>query len=378
MLIQLGASIVFVTLMTYMAVYAMSMFGVRDAAAGFAASAFILGSAVSRIGVAKYLDFIGRKRLICLALVLFLVCSALYPLTWSYAALVTVRLVHGAAFGAISTGITTSVVAMVPASKRGEGLGYFLVASTFAMAIGPLMAVQLSERVGPGPVFLMTGLSSVVALAAVLMARLPERTPSPEEYAGRYRLRASDILDPDAVPSAAVVMLCAFAYSGVVTYLNPFLLERDMPGTVSLFFVVFAAGMLVVRLFSGRQQDLRGDNAVIVPLTLLFAASLVVLALSQAPWMVVLAGALAGLGFGGLLPSLQAVTVTRVRPQRVGIAVTTHYLFLDAGTALGPVLYGGLITWGGYPWLYGALAGTVCVAVVLYWLVHGRWQGSAA
>lgn len=377
MLVQLGASIVFVTLMTYMAVYAMTMFGVQDSAAGFAASAFILGSALTRIFVGKYVDFIGRKRLVTFALVIFLLCSALYPLVSAYPALIALRIVHGGAFGAISTGITVSVVGMVPAARRGEGMGYFLAASTFAMGIGPLLAVQLSENVSPGSVFLMTGLASVVALVAALLARLPERTPSPEERAQRYRIRLRDIVDPDALPVALVVMLCAFGYSGIVTYLNPFLLDRDMPAAASLFFVVFAAGMLVIRLVSGRQQDVRGDNAVIIPLTLLFAVSLAVLALSTELWMVVVAGALGGMGYGALLPSLQAVAVTRAHPERIGIAVSTHYLLLDSGVALGPVLFGTLIPLGGYPWMYGTLAVTVLAAVVLYWWVHGRRSGHA-
>lgn len=378
MVVQLGASIVFVTLMTYMAVYAMTMFGARDSAAGFAASAFILGSALTRIFVGKYVDFIGRKRLITIALVLFLLCSALYPLITEYPALIALRIVHGGAFGAISTGITVSVVSMVPPSRRGEGMGYFLAASTFAMGIGPLLAVQLSENVSPGAVFLMTALSSAVALIAALMARLPERTPSPDEHEQRFRIRLRDILDPDALPVAVVVMLCAFGYSGIVTYLNPFLLDRNMPAAASLYFVVFAAGMLVIRLLSGRQQDLRGDNAVIIPLTLLFAVSLAVLALSTALWAVVIAGALGGMGYGALLPSLQAVAVTRAHPERIGIAVSTHYLLLDTGVALGPVLFGTLIPLGGYPTLYGALAGTVVAAVVLYWFVHGRRSAGAS
>ncbi len=376
MVVQLGVAIVFVTLMTYMAVYAIETFGARDSAAGFAASSFILGSALTRIFVGKYVDFIGRKRLTTIALVIFLLCSGVYPLISAYPALIAVRLLHGAAFGAVTTGITVSMVGMVPVSRRGEGMGYFMTASTLAMAVGPLLAVQLSENANPGAVFLMTGISSAVAMIAAVAVRFPERTPSAEEQAQRYRLRLRDVLDPDALPVALVVMLCAFGYSGIITYINPFLLEQDLTAAASLYFVVFAAGMLVIRLISGRQQDVRGDNAVIIPLTLLFAVSLAVLGLSTELWMVVLAGALGGVGYGALLPCLQAVVVTRAHPERIGIAVSTHYLLLDTGVALGPVLYGFLIPWGGYPWMYVALAATVVAAVALYWLVHGGRQAT--
>jgi predicted MFS family arabinose efflux permease len=372
MAVQLGASVVFVTLMTFMALYAMQLFGVHDAAAGFAASAFILGSALTRVFVGKYVDSIGRKRLIVIALVLYTACSALYPVAWSYPALIALRIVHGGAFGAISTAITTAVVSMVPPARRGEGMGYFLAASTFAMALGPLVAVQLSENVGPATVFLFTGVASVLALVAALLARLPERTVGAQER--RFSLRPADVLDPDALPVSLAVLLCSFGYAGIVTYLNPFLLERGMTTAASLFFVVFAAGMLVVRLVSGRQQDQRGDNVVILPLTALFGASLVLLGLAEATWQVVAAGVLAGMGYGGLLPSLQVVAVTRARPERIGIAMSTHYLMLDAGVALGPVVFGLLIPVAGYQGLFMALALSTGASMVVYWFVHGRHQ----
>lgn len=57
-------SMVFYLLMTTMAQYAVEQFRASDAAGGFASSAFILGALLARVIVGKYLDFIGRKRLL--------------------------------------------------------------------------------------------------------------------------------------------------------------------------------------------------------------------------------------------------------------------------------------------------------------------------
>lgn len=64
--------------------------------------------------------------------------------------------------------------------------------------------------------------------------------------------------------------------------------------------------------------------------------------------------------------------MTGAGPERIGIAMSTHYLMLDAGVAIGPVLFGFLIPLVGYQGLYLALAGDVLAAVVLYWFVHGQ------
>lgn len=77
--VLVGAQLVFVTLMAYMALYALERFSVNDAAAGFAASSFVLGAALARLVLGKYLDFVGRKRSLLIALSLYVVCSLVYP-----------------------------------------------------------------------------------------------------------------------------------------------------------------------------------------------------------------------------------------------------------------------------------------------------------
>ena len=180
------------------------------------------------------------------------------------------------------------------------------------------------------------------------------------------------MLDPDALPPALVLLLAASGYAGVVTFLNTALLERGMVTAASLFFVAYAAGMLLVRLFAGRIQDTRGDNTVMLPLFALFILSLVMLAVAEHTWVVLAAGVLGGIGFGGITPALQVIGVTRARPERLGIATSTHYMMLDLGVAIGPVVFGLLIPLVGYTGMYLALAVTGTLAVVLYWLVHGR------
>ncbi|WP_168199827.1 MFS transporter [Citricoccus sp. SGAir0253] len=372
MVVQLGVALVFMTLMTYMALYAGERFGARDVAAGFAASAFILGSALARIVLGKYLDVIGRKRLLVSALLVYVACSALYPLAGAYGVLVALRVVQGAAFGAATTAVTAGVLQMVPPSRRGEGMGYFLTASTVANGVGPLLAVQLSTAHGPAPVFLLVLGASVLALGAAVVLRVPELAGGPPPHARRFRLRPGDVLDPDALPVALVILIVSFGYAGIATYSTPFLLQAGLGTAASLFFVALATGMLTVRLFSGRLQDRRGPNAVILPLGALFTVALVLLGVATEPWLVITAGLLAGLGYGGASPTLQVVAATRARPERLGIATSTHYLLLDTSIAFGPVVFGALIPLIGYRGHFLVLAATVLAGVVLYWFVHGR------
>ena len=84
---------------------------------------------------------------------------------------------------------------------------------------------------------------------------------------------------------------------------------------------------------------------------------------------------ISGLGFGCLLPSLQAILINRSSPARVGVATSTFFLLLDIGTGVGPVFLGLVVASFGFPAMYWASAGLVVVGGVLYALVHGVRAG---
>lgn len=370
--VLLGSYIVFVSLMTFMALYASERFAVNDTAAGFASSSFVIGAGLVRLVIGKYLDFLGRRRTLLSSLVIFVISSLAYSVIDDYVVLIILRIIQGTAFGIISTAITSVALDIIPFARRSEGLGYFALAATLGTAIGPLAAVRISEIASPEWVFNFTAICAAISFLAVLPMRITEHTPSEEDYAQRWRLRGSDLLDVRVLPVALVAFLSAIGYALITTYLPPYLVGRDMADAASLFFVVFALAMLVVRLFAGRIHDRRGENAVIPLALLAFAASLVVIALADSLWMVMLAAVLGGIGQGGAVPSLQAVGISRTTHERVPIATSTHYLALDAGIAVGPVALGFMIQLTGYPGLYLAGAAVLVVAIVVYWIAHGR------
>lgn len=370
--VLLGAYIVFISLMTFMALYAAERFQANDTAAGFAASSFVIGAGLVRLVIGKYLDFIGRKRTLVISLAVFTISSLLYPLVDHYSLLIVLRIIQGTAFGIISTAITSVVIDIIPPSRRSEGLGYYSLAATLGMAIGPLTAVKISEVASDEWVFNFTAICAAVSLLAVLPMRIKEHAPSPAEYRERWRIRGSDLIDIKVLPVAIVAFLSAIGYALFTTYLPPYLVGRGKADAASLFFMIFALSMLGVRLFAGRIHDRRGENAVIPWALLAFALSLALVAVANSPWFIVLAAILGGIGQGGAVPSLQAVGISRTTPERIPIATSTHYLSLDAGIAVGPVALGFMIQLADYPGLYLVGAAVLLGSILVYWLAHGR------
>jgi MFS family permease len=371
-------SMVFYLPMTTMALYAVDRFNASDSAAGLASSAFIIGAVIARLFAGKMLDLVGRRRMLLAGLLVYSVVAFFYAPTDDLGVLIAVRIVHGVGFGAAATVIAASVVSMIPFTRRGEGMGYFSLSATLATAIGPFIAVVLVNDLGHDWLFAFTTGCAAVALVLGLFLRLPERTQTEDERATRWRLRWSDLLDPWALPISLVMLLGGIAISGVLAFLNSYANADNMVEAASLFFLVYAGGVVVSRLVVGRLQDRHGDNVVMYSTLALFAAGLVVIGMAPDGVVLMLGGVLLGLGFGGLLPSGQVIAVSLAPDHRVGTATATYFLMLDLGSGFGPMVLGFLIPHTGYPGMYGLLAGVVVVAMALYHFVHGhRRRGEA-
>ena len=365
-------SLVFYLLMTTMALYAVEQFRASDSASGFASGSFVIGALIARVFSGKFLDFIGRRRLLLGGLAVFTGAALLYPLADGLAALLAIRLVHGAAFGAASTSISASVMGLIPVRRRGEGTGYFGISTTLATAVGPFLAVLIVDTMTYDVLFLVSAACAALALVVALLLRLPERTPTPAEQARKWHLRFTDILDPAALAIASVMFVAGASYAGILTFLNSYAREENLVAAASAFFLVYAAVVLISRLFMGRLHDKYGDNAVVYPTLLSFAAGLAMLAWAPNGAVLAAAGVFVGIGFGALVPTAQAIAVTMAPPHRVGLATSTYFIMMDAGVGLGPLALGALVSVTGFHGMYWLLAGCIMATTVLYHFVHGH------
>lgn len=375
MLINLVFGIVFYLLMTTMALYAVERFAAADSLAGFASSGFVLGAVVSRVFAGRFIDLLGRRRTILIALVGFLLAAVAYFVVDSLWLLIVLRLLHGVAFGAGQSAVTTVAMALIPSHRRAEGTGYFGVSSTFSAALGPFLAIATLDALGYEGLFGAGVAVSAAGLLLALMLRAPEREVDLAERRGWWRFSVRSLVEPAALRISWVILVAGLCYSGILTFLAPFTERSGLPWATTWFFVVYGIVVMLVRLVMGRVQDSRGDNIVVYPALASFALGLTVLALADSTWLVVASAVLIGLGFGALLPALQAIAVTLSPVHRLSTAVSTFYLLLDIGTGVGPLLLGLVLPQLGYGGMYLLLAGGAVLAAVIYFGVHGRSAG---
>jgi len=366
-------ALTFYLLMTMMTVYAVEQFRASESMAGLASSMFVIGAVFSRLFAGKYLEVIGRKKMLYGSLLLFLIASLSYIPIQNIGLLLALRFIHGAAFGIANNAMSTVVMDLIPPERRGEGTGYYTLSATGSTAIGPFLGLSISQQAGFQTVFLTCTGFAAIAILASLFVNIPEAHLTKEQ---RQTLKNGfsfyDFFEIRALPISLIMILMGIAYSGIVSFLNSYAIESGLESAASFFFVIYAVFIFISRPLAGKLLDRKGDNIVIYPALLCFMVSLLMLGFGHSGISLLVAGALAAMGFGTMMSCAQAIAVKVSPKHRVSLATSTFYICTDGGMGVGPFLLGMIVPMIGYHGMYVALAAVVLVSIGLYYVLHGK------
>jgi MFS family permease len=182
----------------------------------------------------------------------------------------------------------------------------------------------------------------------------------------------TQFIEPRAVPIAIIVLLTSVCYSGVLSFINFYAKSLDLAKAASIFFLMYALAILFSRPFTGPLMDRRGENIIMYPAILILAFGLFLLSQVQTASMLLICAGLLGLGFGNIQSVCQTIAVKSTSLERMGLATSTFFIFLDAGLGFGPYILGKLLEYINYSQLYFISSLLALICVVLYYLLHDR------
>jgi EmrB/QacA subfamily drug resistance transporter len=111
-------------------------------------TAYILASTVTTLLYGKLGDQYGRKRWLMIAIVIFLIGSALSGLSQTMDQLILFRALQGLGAGGLMVGAIATIGDMVSPRERGQYMGYMMAAMTLAMIAGPLVGGAITDAWG--------------------------------------------------------------------------------------------------------------------------------------------------------------------------------------------------------------------------------------
>ena len=362
-----------------MALYAMQRFSVGEALAGVASGIFVIGAMVGRFFIGKYTEVIGRDRLLRVSAVAFFVTSLPYllsPEILGIGGLIAVRFLHGVANGVMGNTSTTCATDFIPRSRLGEGLGYYALGTSVALAVGPMTALWLVHTVGYFAFFVVGSVFAGLCVPVVFSVHMRNVELTPEERdAILHRTSLGQYLDFKTLPLSLCMFFVCLCYSGVTAFLAPYTETLGVASLAGLYFTTYALMLLVVRPFVGRLEDRRGENFVVYPCLVLQIVGYALLSrLGAFAGTVGILGiaVIMSLGQGCFFTALQALVMRDAPPQRMGVVTSTFFLFVDAGVGLGSGVFGSLIPHVGYAGMYFAAAAVVILIAILYTVNHAR------
>lgn len=364
--------LVFYSLITVMALYAVTEFNASNSTGGLAASSFVIGATVSRFFTGYIVDRFGSRRISLFAVIAIAIIVAFYIPAGSLPLLLVVRFLHGFAYSFATTAIMAMVQTVIPAQRRSEGTGYLSLGTTLAAAFGPALSLMVVNQFSYDALFIATLAISVIGLIASIV--LYRRSDSPLTAGGPAKYSLRSVINPKVLPIAFFMFIVAFAYSGIMTYVNAYAEDRNLLTGAAFFFIAYAVTMFFSRSYLGKLQDQKGDNVVIAIGLVFFILSLLLLAVASQNWQVIVAGGFSGLGYGALMPAAQSIAVGISDRREFGSTLSTFFLMVDVGFGVGPILLGVVLSSISFGSMYVALAGVIVLAGVYYLFSHGRTE----
>ncbi len=311
------------------------------------------------------MDRYGRRGPILLGNALNVVAIGLYLTVDQVGAwAVIVRVVHGVSAAILFTTLFTYAADWVPPHRLTEGLAIFGISGMLPMSVGGILGDWILEGGSYTPLFVWAWGFAVVALVVgFFLYDAPRRgsAPDPSEPQGFI----ATLGQRDLLPLWWIGAIFFIAMTGIFIFLKTFILVREV-GSVGVYFAGYTAVAVVLRLGFGWLPDRVGPVRVLAPALMIFAVGFMVLGFAQSTSAVLLAGVLGGIGHAYTFPILSGLVVQRASEYQRGSALAIFTGLADLGVVVGGPVFGELLEATNYEFLYGAVALTLGLGLLVF------------
>ncbi|PAD67970.1 MFS transporter [Bacillus sp. 7586-K] len=372
-LINFLSILMFYLLIVTIASYAIETYHVSTSIAGLVSSIYVIGALIGRLLTGRLIGKLGPSKILRIGVILFFISACFYFIEIHIGFLLVNRFIQGVFVGIIGTAAGTIVAHILPATRKGEGIGYYSLSVILATAIGPFIGIFLMKfENGNDYIFGLNVLLSLMMIGALAFIRLDREQFHSNQQEQKEESFLAKFMEPKSIPISFIALLMGFAYSGVMSFLSFYAKEVNLVEAASVFFIVYALATIFTRPFCGRLMDAKGPNLIVYPCLVIFAAGMYLFSQASSGWMLLLSAALIGLGFGNFNSIAQTIAVKVTEPHRFGFATSTYYIFYDLGLGFGPYLLGLFVPFAGYRSIFLWMVPIIIISIPLYSVLHGR------
>ncbi|HEY0593286.1 MAG TPA: MFS transporter [Thermoanaerobaculia bacterium] len=304
-------------------------------------------------------DHVGRKRLLVISSTSFVVFSVLYGAITSLPLLLAAAIVHGAAWSGILSSSAAIMTEIIPESRRTEGIAYWGMASTLAVAVAPLVGLSIYRTGWRWLALELTATSLLMVFLSLFVRAGTGRSAKPFPS-------LSELIDWRVMVTALSLFVIAFGYGGITSYAAMVAVERNIDPP-SLFYTVFALAIFGTRFVTGPLGDRIGPKRLLFPSVAVIPPALLLLAFSHGRVGMIVSAAVFGTGFGGAYPAFATWILGRTDDARRAATFGSIVWAFDTGIGTGSLALGWIAEHYGFAEAFtaGAIVSVLSIPVFL-------------
>ena len=210
-----------------------------------------LCSLLCRPLVGNLADRVSKYRMCFLGAGLAALACVGYIAAFHPGLVIAARVVNGVGYACSSVCVSTWLSNLLPKEKIGSGMGFYGMMNALAMAVAPAIGISVYHALGYHAAF---GAALAFALGAALLIQFVKDKGIPEPARAvaepQQEKARVHIVDGRVLPIALIVMLFAIPYCATQSFLISYVQARAISVSVSLYFPMYAAVLLLLRLLS--------------------------------------------------------------------------------------------------------------------------------
>ncbi|PYQ29433.1 MAG: hypothetical protein DMF56_10720 [Acidobacteria bacterium] len=341
--------------------------GGTKAEAGSFLFVYTLASATAAPIMGAIADHFGRKRMLVVVSLLFIVFSLLYAVVQWLPLVLIVGVVHGSLWSGILSSAGAIMTDYIPPSRRTEGLAYWGLAPTAAIALAPMAGLFVYKI---GWLALCLDLAAISTFTSIWAMRLPHEQGRRAE---RPSLHLRNLWDWQVVRVSLSFTVISFGYGGITSYVAILANERHIQPE-SLFFTVFAIAVVITRVFTSRLGDRFGPRVLLYPALVLMPIGLALLARAFTRPQMITAAVFFGIGMGASFPAFMTLLVGATDEQNRGRTFGSAIWAFDTGIGIGSLAIGAIGQHRGLGTAFTIAAALSCLSIPIFLLTTRRFM----
>jgi DHA1 family putative efflux transporter-like MFS transporter len=340
---------------------------VSVALAGQLITAYSLAFAIGTPIVVSLTARMGRKKLLLLAMLLFIAGNLTSFLSFSFTLLLISRLILGVSSGVLLVAAFSAAAKMVTPEKIGSAIGTIILGFSTAMILGVPIGIALTDMFSWRVIFLFLAAGSIVILIgmALLLPKIEGDAPVP--FSKQFTVLANPVI----LSALLLVLLREAGNSIMFTYLTSFLdsiLHRSVSSTMFIMLAFGIAGAIGSRL-GGSAVDKWGSVRIMVisMIAHVFTLALLPLTIHSFPVSITLLS-LWVMSMFIMGPATQTYFIEKA-PQSSNLIISLNTSVTQIGLAIGAGVGGMAVTWNESvlynPWIASAALFLAFIAAII-------------